>query len=313
MKSFTDYLKSNDYFTKLNARMNRVISETLNEDDEESEDANTEELDKLTDTEDIDSEVDDAQKKASKDKAEDEESEDADTEEDTEETPEESEEETDGEDPDNQELSDKDKKIEKQTFKQVLDSDFFKDLQHACRCFVRISNNKDYGFEIPRDKRTISFKPLKLVMCGYQISFADFENEPVKSDINNFKKIHMVDSISVACINSDYYGINFFNRTDFVITDTNADSYAEKLFNTVINELKSTSKLTYDCLKAAVLNKMKSSQNISDDVLIGYMRVYNFANYVSKEIIDKYYISNKIPIIVSDASNLVIDDLKKQK
>ena len=36
------------------------------------------------------------------------------------------------------------------------------------------------------------------------------------------------------------------------------------------------------------------------------MRMYNFANYVSKNIIEKYYKESKIPVIVSDRSDLFI-------
>ena len=116
----------------------------------------------------------------------------------------------------------------------------------------------------------------------------------------------MVDSVSVANTSSQYYGVSFFLRGDFIITDTNTDNYAEKAFNDIAMELKNTNKLTYDCFKAAIYSKIKSGQSINDDVIIGYMKVYNFAQYVSK-IIDDSSENKKIPVIVSDRENLFFD------
>lgn len=294
MGNFRDFLNSKNYFEHLQDSIDNMDDEieklknNIFEDDA---------LDNLTDTDTIDSEVDKAQDDADASNSDNgsDEQEDA----------------GGSENPEDQEPRDKkDEQIEKETFSNLLNSQYLKSLTRACNSFTRISNNKDYGFEIPSDKRSISVKHPKLVTCGYQMPFALFNASPINGKLDNVRS-HLLDNVSVANISSDYYGVNFFIRNDFVITDTNTDNYAEKLFNSVIEELKTSNKLTYDFLKTAALNKIKDNQSIDDDVIIGYMRMYNFASYISKNIIEPHYKQNTLPVFVSDRENLDIGLIKR--
>ena len=272
MENFREFLKSKNYFNQLNKSF-EMIDDVASEITEAIDNAS---MDNLTDTQNIDAVLDKVQDDVSP--------------------------EVNDEEP----KKVNDKKIEKETMDAVLHSNFYNELKKACRSFIRISNNKLNGFEIPKDKRSIVMKKLNVVMCGYQIPFEIFMQEPVNGDVNNLDKLPMNDDNTVAVLSSDYYGISFFNRNDFTITDNNSDNYAEKLLNDVAKELSKSNKLTYEFLKAGSLKELKNDQSLDDDVLVGYMRMYNFANYVSKNIIEKYYKENKIPVIVSDRSDLFI-------
>lgn len=297
MGNFRDFLNSKNYFEHLQGSINNIDNEIEKLKNNVFED---DALDNLTDTDAIDSDVDKAQDDADASNSDNSDN-DSDQQDDT----------GQSENPEDQEPQDKkDKQIEKQTFNNVLNSRYLKALTKACNSFIRISNNKDYGFEIPSDKRSILVKRPKLVACGYQIPFALFNASPIDGKLDNVYS-HLLDNVSVANISSDYYGVNFFIRNDFVITDTNTDNYAEKLFNSVIDELKTSNKLTYDFLKTAALNKIKNNQSIDDDVIIGYMRMYNFACYISKNIIEPHYKQNTLPVFVSDRENLDIGSMKR--